>query len=180
MHSTYPPPRSNNHTNGSRPEPPPKPLVSLVVCAYNEAPIVERNLAILGQYMDSLAEEYCWELIFINDGSTDNTGSLAEAFAQPQECVAVNWLALATFAGRFLPTGPGLLLDIGSTTSDLVPLQDGRPRPAAPLSGLPTDSPTRSGPVRRAAAPRRGRYVRGPGTRRGRGRAPLPPWSGLR
>jgi cellulose synthase/poly-beta-1,6-N-acetylglucosamine synthase-like glycosyltransferase len=33
-----------------------KPLVSLVVPAYNEAPIVEQNLATLCHYMASLAE----------------------------------------------------------------------------------------------------------------------------
>jgi Glycosyl transferase family 2 len=89
MHGTPPQTLSNSHANGSRSEPPVKPLVSLVVCGYNEAPIVEQNLATLGQYMDSLAEEYCWELIFINDGSTDNTGRLAEAFAQTRTNVRV-------------------------------------------------------------------------------------------
>jgi hypothetical protein len=49
----------------------------------------------------------------------------------PRPCAASNWLALATFAGRFAPTGPALLVDIGSTTTDLVPLFDGLPIPAA-------------------------------------------------
>jgi probable H4MPT-linked C1 transfer pathway protein len=38
-------------------------------------------------------------------------------------------LALATFAGRFLPVGCGIVIDIGSTTTDLIPLIDGRPCP---------------------------------------------------
>src|SRR5262249_19107113 len=42
---------------------------------------------------------------------------------------AANWLALATFAGRFAPEGPALLLDIGSTTTDIVPLLNGKPIP---------------------------------------------------
>jgi probable H4MPT-linked C1 transfer pathway protein len=42
---------------------------------------------------------------------------------------AANWLALAIFAGRFAPKGPALLIDIGSTTTDLVPLLDGKPTP---------------------------------------------------
>jgi len=40
---------------------------------------------------------------------------------------AANWHALATFAGRFAPGGGALLLDIGSTTSDLIPLTHGVP-----------------------------------------------------
>ncbi len=40
---------------------------------------------------------------------------------------AANWHALATFAGRFAPTGPALLIDVGSTTSDVIPLRDGVP-----------------------------------------------------
>jgi probable H4MPT-linked C1 transfer pathway protein len=53
----------------------------------------------------------------------------AEARAKPLRTAAANWLALATFAGRYAPTGPGLLLDVGSTTTDLVPLLDGRSMP---------------------------------------------------
>src|SRR5262249_27130143 len=33
------------------------------------------------------------------------------------------------FAGRFAPRGPALLIDIGSTTSDIIPLRDGVPVP---------------------------------------------------
>jgi probable H4MPT-linked C1 transfer pathway protein len=42
---------------------------------------------------------------------------------------AANWLALATFAGRYASRGNALLFDVGSTTSDLIPLVDGRPSP---------------------------------------------------
>jgi probable H4MPT-linked C1 transfer pathway protein len=53
----------------------------------------------------------------------------AEARAAPLRVAAANWLALATWAGRHAPAGPALLLDVGSTTTDLVPLLDGRPVP---------------------------------------------------
>jgi probable H4MPT-linked C1 transfer pathway protein len=52
-----------------------------------------------------------------------------EARATPLRAAAANWLALATYAGRLAPKGPALLLDIGSTTTDIVPLHDGRPVP---------------------------------------------------
>jgi probable H4MPT-linked C1 transfer pathway protein len=52
-----------------------------------------------------------------------------EARAKPLKVAAANWLALATFVGRWAPKGPALLLDVGSTTTDVVPLLDGRPVP---------------------------------------------------
>ena len=42
---------------------------------------------------------------------------------------AANWHATATFVGRCAPEGPALLIDIGSTTTDLIPLEDGVPAP---------------------------------------------------
>lgn len=58
-------------------------------------------------------------------------------FVLPQEAVtnwksvaAANWHALAAWAGReFAPQGSGLLIDIGSTTTDVIPLCDGVPCP---------------------------------------------------
>ena len=45
------------------------------------------------------------------------------------QTAASNWYALATFAARYVPDGPALLIDIGSTTTDIVPLMDGKPIP---------------------------------------------------
>jgi glycosyltransferase involved in cell wall biosynthesis len=66
-----------------------KPLVSVVVPAYNEEQILEPNLAKLCAYLKSLENEFLWELIIINDGSTDATGEIAEAFAADRENVCV-------------------------------------------------------------------------------------------
>lgn len=52
-----------------------------------------------------------------------------DATANWQEIAAANWHALATWAGQFAPRGDGLLIDIGSTTTDLIPLRDGVPIP---------------------------------------------------
>jgi probable H4MPT-linked C1 transfer pathway protein len=49
-----------------------------------------------------------------------------EAAELPRLVAAANWHALATFCGRVVPQGAAVLLDIGSTTTDLVPLRDGR------------------------------------------------------
>lgn len=46
---------------------------------------------------------------------------------QPLLAAASNWHALARFAGRYAPQGAGMLIDIGSTTTDIIPLSDGMP-----------------------------------------------------
>jgi|tagenome__1003787_1003787.scaffolds.fasta_scaffold20908600_1 probable H4MPT-linked C1 transfer pathway protein len=52
--------------------------------------------------------------------------SIAEACERPQLAAASNWHALARFASRFATTPTGLLIDMGSTTTDIIPLVDGR------------------------------------------------------
>jgi (4-(4-[2-(gamma-L-glutamylamino)ethyl]phenoxymethyl)furan-2-yl)methanamine synthase len=55
-------------------------------------------------------------------------GSFAQpdvAQRQPLFAAASNWHALARFAGRYCQTATGLAIDIGSTTSDIVPLVNG-------------------------------------------------------
>ncbi len=52
-----------------------------------------------------------------------------EAREEPRLTAASNWHAQATFVGRLVPHGSALLIDIGSTTSDLIPLVDGLPMP---------------------------------------------------
>lgn len=42
---------------------------------------------------------------------------------------SANWHALATLAGQYAPRGRAILLDIGSTTTDIIPILDGVPVP---------------------------------------------------
>ena len=71
----------------------------------------------------------------IADGRPIGVWSTAGQFLTPDAALtqwlkvaAANWHALATWVGATLaPEGPALLLDLGSTTMDLIPLQDGRP-----------------------------------------------------
>lgn len=45
----------------------------------------------------------------------------------PLLVAAANWHALASFAARFAGQEPALLIDVGSTTTDVIPLQQGKP-----------------------------------------------------
>jgi probable H4MPT-linked C1 transfer pathway protein len=64
-------------------------------------------------------------LVWLTDGRFVD---VAEARNAPLRAAASNWLALAVFAGRLAPQGPALLIDVGSTTTDIVPLIDGQPK----------------------------------------------------
>jgi probable H4MPT-linked C1 transfer pathway protein len=63
-------------------------------------------------------------LVYLVDG---RLVSPAAALQSPHLAAASNWRALAQFAGRFAPLGTALLVDVGSTTCDVIPLVDGRP-----------------------------------------------------
>jgi hypothetical protein len=57
-------------------------------------------------------------------------GALVDAKSardEPALAAASNWHALATFAGRFIAQEAGLLLDVGSTTCDVIPITGGKP-----------------------------------------------------
>lgn len=66
-----------------------KPSVSIVVPAYNEAEIVVGNLERLCSYLEGLRDHYDWELLLVNDGSTDGSGELATEFAARRSNVRV-------------------------------------------------------------------------------------------
>ena len=58
-----------------------RPLVSIVVPAFNEAAIITENLGEIASYLETLEHRFRWELIVVNDGSTDETGMLINEFA---------------------------------------------------------------------------------------------------
>lgn len=64
--------------------------------------------------------------VYRNDGSFVPP---EDAIADPLPVAAANWHALARFAGRLAPHKSALVLDIGSTTCDLIPLVHGLPAP---------------------------------------------------
>jgi glycosyltransferase involved in cell wall biosynthesis len=58
-----------------------KPSVTIVIPAYNEALILMKSLTVLEEYMVSLEDQYEWQMLVVNDGSKDETGAIADAFA---------------------------------------------------------------------------------------------------
>lgn len=72
--------------------PPPageRPFVSVVVPAYNEALILMQSLTELHAYLTAMSDQYEWELVIVNDGSQDETGAIADAFAATRPEVRV-------------------------------------------------------------------------------------------
>ena len=62
-------------------------------------------------------------------GTDGRFHSLPFVLSNPMIAAAANWLALAEFAARLVPEGSGLLIDIGSTTTDLIALRSGKAVP---------------------------------------------------
>ncbi len=58
-----------------------RPLASIIVPAFNEAAIITENLGAICAYLETIEDRYRWELIVVNDGSTDETGMLINEFA---------------------------------------------------------------------------------------------------
>jgi len=61
----------------------------VVVPAYNEALILMDSLTTLYAHLQGLEEEYRWELVVVDDGSTDETGAIADAFSTSRPEVRV-------------------------------------------------------------------------------------------
>jgi probable H4MPT-linked C1 transfer pathway protein len=55
--------------------------------------------------------------------------SLEKAFHHTHWVAAANWLAAATLSGKYVPDGAALFVDVGSTTTDIIPLWQSKPIP---------------------------------------------------
>ena len=62
--------------------------------------------------------------IYVNDGTMVTPVVAGRRYSH---VAAANWHALARYSGRFMELGAALLLDVGSTTTDVIPFRDGLP-----------------------------------------------------
>lgn len=120
-----------------RPEELPRALRSLATILPPAAQVAVTMTAELCDCFDTKAEGVLTVLDAVLDvfagrairvwGTDGRFHTIPDVQGTPEIAAASNWLALATVAARFLPAGPALMIDIGSTTSDLIPIQDGHP-----------------------------------------------------
>jgi probable H4MPT-linked C1 transfer pathway protein len=81
----------------------------------------------VNRVLDALLDAFAG--LDVQTWGTDSTfHEVDEVRRRPGLAAAANWLALAHVAARLVPEGPGLLIDIGTTTTDLIPLRDGQAR----------------------------------------------------
>ena len=91
----------------------------------------------LADCFDCKADGVCWVIDSVQQAFPQSevrvwltTGEFAapdDAVKLPELVAAANWQALATWVGRAVPHGPAILIDVGSTTTDIIPLLDGTP-----------------------------------------------------
>lgn len=68
-----------------------RPLLSVVVPAYNEEALLQAHLEQIVAYLEQIEDEFAWELIVVNDGSMDRTAAIIGAFAkQRSNIIALN------------------------------------------------------------------------------------------
>jgi len=91
----------------------------LADCFQTKAEGVRRILEAVEQAVDGRATR-----VYSSSGDFVTTGA---ARLRSTDVAAANWHAVAKFAGRFARSGPALLVDLGSTTCDVIPLRNGAP-----------------------------------------------------
>jgi dolichol-phosphate mannosyltransferase len=65
------------------------PLTSVVVPAYNEGQAIVRNIARLYDHLDATMAPQSWELIVVDDGSTDDTAARVQRYARGYDNISI-------------------------------------------------------------------------------------------
>ncbi len=66
-----------------------RPMVSVVIPAYNEGIQIERTLRSVMRYLTTIEDRYRWEIVVIDDGSTDDTLAISQSVASGDPHVRV-------------------------------------------------------------------------------------------
>jgi glycosyltransferase involved in cell wall biosynthesis len=91
--------------NSPRPAPPERPLVTVILPAFNEEAGLADRLARLQAVLGGLTADYRTEILVVNDGSTDRTGDVADAFAADHPGVRVHHHMFNLRLGQALRSG---------------------------------------------------------------------------
>jgi len=83
----------------------PKPRISVILPAYNEESIIEKNVNIIVDFLESITHKYDWEIVIVDDGSEDKTGELSDTIAQKNTNIRVLHHHVNLNLGRALRTG---------------------------------------------------------------------------
>ena len=83
------------------------PLISIIIPAFNEADRVGNSLEKLTTFLNTRDEEF--EVIVVDDASTDNTKAIAESFKDKIENLWVLRLEESPYAGKGLAVNKGVL-----------------------------------------------------------------------
>ena len=81
------------------------PFISIILPAFNEEAIIEKSLEIITAYLRSLEGKYHWEILIINDGSSDATGTIADDLAKKYDQIRVIHHPVNLNLGRAIQTG---------------------------------------------------------------------------
>jgi len=82
-----------------------KPFISILLPCYNEEAILERNFSVIIEFLKSKQPKYRWEILLVNDGSSDNTGTIANQRELKKENVWGIDHPVTLNLGRALQTG---------------------------------------------------------------------------
>ncbi len=82
-----------------------RPLVSIILPVFNEATIFVQNLERILDYLSSRARHFRWEVIVVDDGSTDDTRRLADQCTDANSLVEVIHHATNFGLGQAMKTG---------------------------------------------------------------------------
>lgn len=83
----------------------PRPLVTIVLPAFNEAGVLEEHAGLILEHLTTLDRRYRFEVLIVNDGSRDQTGALADALAARHPTVRALHHPVNRGLGKALQTG---------------------------------------------------------------------------
>ena len=81
------------------------PLVSIILPAFNEDGIIDKNIRRLYEYLETLGNRYLWEVLVVNDGSSDQTGVIADSLTNTYDNIIVHHHTTNRNLGQALRTG---------------------------------------------------------------------------